>query len=49
MTTAGSDIYVVRGKGSEVLIPAIEDIVKSVDLDTGEIVIEAIEGLLAPD
>lgn len=28
------------------LIPAIEDVVKSIDLDKGEMTIEAIEGLL---
>lgn len=49
MTTAGNDVYVVRAGSREVLIPAIEDVVKSVDLDAGEMVIEAIEGLLAPD
>jgi len=49
MTTAGNDVYVVRGESGEVLVPAIEDVVKFVDLDAGEMVIEAIEGLLAPD
>jgi len=42
----GNDVYVVRGKGKEVLIPAIKDVVKSIDLKTKRIVIEPIEGLL---
>ena len=46
MATAGNDVYIVKGKRGEILIPAIEDVVKSIDLDKGEIVIEAIEGLL---
>ena len=46
MATAGNDVYIVEGEGGEILIPAIEDVVKSIDLDKGEMVIEAIEGLL---
>lgn len=46
LTTAGNDIYVVNGSKGEILIPAVEDVIKSVELDKGRIVIEAIEGLL---
>lgn len=46
MTTPSNDVYVVKGKLSEILIPAIGDVVKSIDLKKGRIVIEAIEGLL---
>ena len=46
MNTESTDIYVVRHKQGEVLIPAIEDVIKSVDLDEGKMVIEPIEGLL---
>jgi 16S rRNA processing protein RimM len=46
MSTASNDVYIVEGKRGEILIPAIEDVVKSIDLDKGEMVIEAIEGLL---
>jgi 16S rRNA processing protein RimM len=46
MATAGNDVYIVEGKRGEILIPAIEDVVKSIDLEKGEMVIEAIEGLL---
>ena len=46
MTTASNDVYIVKGKHGEILIPAIEDVVKSIDLEEGKMVIEAIEGLL---
>jgi len=46
MTTPSNDIYIVEGKQGEILIPAIEDVVKSIELKKGRMVIEAIEGLL---
>jgi 16S rRNA processing protein RimM len=47
LTTESNDNYVVSGTKGEILVPAIEDVVKSIDLDQGHIVIEAIEGLLS--
>ncbi|MBA7583901.1 Ribosome maturation factor RimM [subsurface metagenome] len=47
LTAEGNDNYVVRGDEGEILIPAIEDVVKSIDLNKGRIVIEAIPGLLS--
>ena len=47
LTAESNDNYVVHGAKGEILIPAIEDIVKSVDLDNGRITIEAIDGLLS--
>jgi len=47
MSTASNDVYIVEGKRGEILIPAIEDVVKSIDLEKGKMVIEAIEGLLS--
>jgi 16S rRNA processing protein RimM len=41
-----NDNYIVRGASGEVLIPAIEDVIISIDLDKGLITIEAIDGLL---
>lgn len=41
-----NDVYVVQGKDREVLIPAIEDVVKKVDLQKGRMVIQPIPGLL---
>ena len=41
-----NDNYVVEGPRGQLLIPAIEDVIQSVDLERGEIVIEPIKGLL---
>mgnify|MGYP001265686072 FL=1 len=46
LTAESNDNYVVNGARGEILIPAIDDVVKSVDLDSGRITIEPIEGLL---
>ncbi len=47
LTAESNDNYVVKGDEGEILIPAIEDVVKSIDLNKGRIVIEAIQGLLS--
>ena len=47
LTGKSNDNYVVRGARGEILIPAIEDVVKSIDLNEGRMTIEAIEGLLS--
>ena len=47
LTGASNDNYVVHGARGEILIPAIEDVVKSIDLNKGCMTIEAIEGLLS--
>lgn len=41
-----NDNFIVRGTGGEVLIPVIEDVIRSIDFEHGVITIEAIEGLL---
>ncbi|MBI2941813.1 MAG: 16S rRNA processing protein RimM [Chloroflexi bacterium] len=46
LRTGGNDVYVLEGPRGEVLIPAIEDVVKEIALDRGEIVIEPLPGLL---
>ena len=47
LTADSNDNYVVSGDEGEILIPAIEDVVKSIDLNEGRIVIETIPGLLS--
>lgn len=46
LPTGSNDVYVVRGKRGEILVPAIEDVVKEVDLGQRRITVEVIEGLL---
>jgi len=47
LTGKSNDNYIVRGAKGEIIIPAIEDVVQSIDLETGCITVEAIEGLLS--
>ena len=44
--TGSSDIYVVQGAEREYLIPAIADVVKRVDIESGTVVITPLDGLL---
>ena len=46
LTAESNDNYVVSGVKGEILIPAIEDVVKSIDLNNKRVIIEPIEGLL---
>jgi len=47
LTSASNDNYIVSGDSGETIIPAIEDVVKSIDIDKRLLVIEAINGLLS--
>lgn len=44
--TGSCDIYVVRTAEREYLIPAIADVISSVDLESGRMVIKPLEGML---
>jgi len=46
LPSPSNDVYVVRGDQGELLIPAIEDVVKSVELEKGRVIVQLIEGLL---
>ena len=46
MPTGSNDVYVVKGKGREVLVPALAWVVKSIDLEQGEMVIDLPDALL---
>jgi 16S rRNA processing protein RimM len=46
LTGKSNDNYIVQSTRGEILIPAIEDVVQSINLDQGCITIEAIDGLL---
>lgn len=46
LTTGSNDVYVVRDDGREVLVPAIRDVVRHIDLESGIMLIEPIAGLL---
>jgi 16S rRNA processing protein RimM len=44
--TGSNDVYVVRSDVQEVLVPALEDVVKDVDLEAGRMVVSLPDGLL---
>ncbi len=46
MQQGAQDLYIVQDGAKEVLIPAVREFIKKIDLETGEIVIDPIEGLL---
>ncbi len=46
LTGKSNDNYIVRGERGEILIPAIEDVVQSIDIKQGYVIIEPMEGLL---
>ena len=46
LPTGGNDIYVVREGQKEVLVPAIHDVVKEINLDEKKMIIAEMEGLL---
>jgi 16S rRNA processing protein RimM len=46
MATGAADVLVIRGEGGEFLVPATPEVVKSVALSEGRMVIEPPEGLM---
>ena len=45
--TGSSDIYVVKDeKGKQILLPAIKDVVKTIDLENKKTIVHIIEGLI---
>lgn len=43
--TGSNDVYVCRGTGGEILLPAIGDVVKKIDTESGIMVVRLPEGL----
>jgi len=46
LETGSNDVYVVRKGKKEILIPAIEEVIRKVDLERREMIIHVMEGLL---
>ncbi|MGC8879812.1 MAG: ribosome maturation factor RimM [Anaerolineae bacterium] len=44
--TAANDVYVVQGARGEILLPAISQVVKQIDLAAGRVIVELLPGLL---
>lgn len=43
--TGGNDVYVCAGREGEILLPAIEDVIKLVDIERGVLIVRLLEGL----
>jgi 16S rRNA processing protein RimM len=43
--TRSNDVYVVRGDGKEWLVPMIDSVVQSIDLEQGKLIFHCVEGL----
>jgi len=43
--TGSNDVYICSGKEEEILIPAISEVIRKIDLEKGVIVVTLIEGL----
>jgi len=46
LATGSNDVYVARDEQREILIPALKEIVREVDIPGGRMVIEPVDGLL---
>ena len=47
LSTGANDVYVVPGPRGEVLIPALKTVIRTLDLATGQLIVELPPGLLA--
>jgi 16S rRNA processing protein RimM len=45
LETGANDVYVVKQDGREILLPAIPDVIKKVDLTAGVMIVKLIDGL----
>jgi 16S rRNA processing protein RimM len=45
LSTGSADVYVVRGDRGELLLPAVEDVVREIDVANGRIEVELLQGL----
>ncbi len=45
LSTGSNDVYVVRGERGELLLPALDDVIREVDLTGGRIVVDIPDGI----
>jgi 16S rRNA processing protein RimM len=43
--TGSNDVYICRAKGKEILLPAIAEVIRSVDMQAGTVVVRLVKGL----
>ena len=48
ISTPGNDVYAVQGPRGEILVPALDEIIRAVDLGARTMTIEVVPGLMPP-
>ena len=46
ISTGSNDVYVVRGARGEVLLPALKEVITSIDLEAGTMTVDPLPGLI---
>ncbi len=46
LTTGANDVYIVQGEKGEILLPATDEVIKKIDVQHGQMVIEEVPGLI---
>lgn len=47
LSTGSNDVYVVRtAEGKEILLPAIKDVIKEIDIQNKKIIVNLMDGLI---
>jgi len=49
LSTGANDVYIVRGPRGELLLPAVDDVVRELDLASKRMVVRLMRGMLAGD
>lgn len=49
LETGANDVYVVRGPRGEVLLPAVEDVIREIDLESKRMIVRPLPGTLSKD
>jgi 16S rRNA processing protein RimM len=45
LPTGANDVYVVQGANGEILLPAIKEVIREIDLHTGTVLVRLLDGL----
>ncbi|RME50363.1 MAG: 16S rRNA processing protein RimM [Caldilineae bacterium] len=46
LETGANDVYIVQGPQGEILLPATEEVIRTIDLNAGQMIVHLLDGLL---
>ncbi len=46
LATGANDVYLIRGPKGDILLPAIEEVIREVNLEAGRLTVTLLEGLV---